>query len=87
MSPEAQAGEIESTILATHDLAALTAGNLPGGLKLKGTRRALRFALNEPGLTAGDDEHGTYIELTFAAPSGCYATVVTGEICKPDLSL
>ncbi len=53
-----------------------------GPLKAKGTRRPLRFILGEPSISAGQDEHGEYIELAFTAPSGCYATVVVEEICK-----
>ena len=55
-----------------------------GPMKPKGTRRVLRFALEEPDLTAGSDEHGEYFELTFTAPSGCYATVALREITKSE---
>jgi len=55
-----------------------------GPLKAKGTRRPLRFALADPTISAGADEHGGYIELTFAAPSGCYATTVLREVMKAD---
>jgi len=55
-----------------------------GTLSAKGSRRALRFALVEPELKAGDDRHGTFIELTFTAPSGCYATVALREIMKAE---
>jgi len=51
-------------------------------MKVKGTRRALRFALIEPQLAAGNDEHGEYLELAFAAASGCYATVALRELMK-----
>jgi tRNA(Glu) U13 pseudouridine synthase TruD len=53
-----------------------------GALKVKGARRALRFPLYEPNAAAGTDENGAYLELTFTAPSGCYATVAVEEICK-----
>ncbi|HUT60314.1 MAG TPA: tRNA pseudouridine(13) synthase TruD [Phycisphaerae bacterium] len=53
-----------------------------GSLKVKGSRRALRFALIDPQLSAGEDEHGPFIDVSFTSPSGCYATVVLGEIMK-----
>ena len=55
-----------------------------GPLKTKGTRRSLRFPLTGPAISAGADEHGDYIELTFTAPSGCYATAVLREVMKAD---
>ena len=51
-------------------------------LKVKGGRRPLRARLEAPSLAAGMDDHGSFIELSFAAPSGCYATVVLREIIK-----
>ena len=53
-----------------------------GTLKVKGTRRVLRFALSNPRLWTGADKHGEYLELAFVAPSGCYATVAIEEILK-----
>jgi tRNA pseudouridine13 synthase len=76
-----EAGRIEQNVLREH-------GVLPGRfdalgpLKPDGARRALRFALDAPALTAGEDKHGPLLELTFGAPSGCYATVVVEEIAK-----
>jgi tRNA pseudouridine13 synthase len=51
-------------------------------MKVQGSRRPLRFRLIEPGLDAGSDEHGSFIELAFTAPAGAYATVALGEIMK-----
>ena len=53
-----------------------------GSLRVKGTRRALRFAIPDAELSAGGDERGEYLELQFTAPTGSYATVVLGEIMK-----
>jgi len=53
-------------------------------MKAKGTRRALRFALGEPKLAAGADERGSFLELTFRAPPGAYATVVLRELMKTE---
>ncbi|MFP4054416.1 MAG: tRNA pseudouridine(13) synthase TruD [Phycisphaerae bacterium] len=55
-----------------------------GSLRLKGARRALRFALEQPELETAEDENGTYLELRFSALSGSYATVVVREITKSD---
>ena len=74
-------GRIEQEVLAAHDLS-LDDIDRVGSLKVPGTRRPLRFAIDEPALTAGTDEHGPYLELTFSCPSGCYATVVLREILK-----
>ena len=53
-----------------------------GTLKAKGTRRALRFKIEQVSLSPGRDRRGEFIELAFIAPSGCYATVVLREIMK-----
>jgi len=53
-----------------------------GALKVKGTRRALRFRPVDAGLTAGRDDHGEYLQVVFTAPSGCYATVLLREVMK-----
>lgn len=55
-------------------------------IEVKGSRRPLRFALIEPGLSAGKDRFGDFIELRFTAPPGCYATVVLHEIMKVDVA-
>jgi len=76
-------GRIEADALARHDIQP-DDFRRAGPMKPKGTRRALRFALGEPDLAAGTDEHGEYLELTFTAPSGCYATVALREITKSE---
>jgi tRNA pseudouridine13 synthase len=53
-----------------------------GSLRVKGSRRALRFTLGEPELQAGRDKAGAFLELSFSAPPGCYATVVLRELMK-----
>jgi len=74
-------GRIEREVLAEYGLSREQFRRI-GPLKSKGTRRALRFRLTETTLTAGGDEGGEYLELSFVAPSGCYATVVLREIMK-----
>jgi len=55
-----------------------------GTLKVKGTRRALRFALADPDIRPGRDGHGEHLLLSYTAPSGCYATVLLREIMKTE---
>ena len=76
-------GRIEQETLARHGVT-LEDFRRVGVLKVKGTRRALRFGLNDPQLTAGRDGRGEYVQLTFTATPGCYATVVLREIMKSD---
>jgi len=76
-------GRIERQMMAAHEVTQEDFRHV-GPLKVKGTRRALRFALQAPVLSAGSDAHGQYVELAFTAPSGCYATAVLREIMKTD---
>ena len=55
-------------------------------MKVKGARRALRFALSDLELTTDTDEIGSHLLLKFTAPSGCYATVLLDEITKSGTS-
>jgi len=80
---EGEGGRIEREVIERHGVAT-DALRKVGTLKVKGGRRALRFPMDDPALTAGTDEHGEYLELCFAAPSGCYATVVLRELMKSD---
>ncbi|MBT3277987.1 MAG: tRNA pseudouridine(13) synthase TruD [Phycisphaerales bacterium] len=73
--------EIEQRAVAIHGMT-LADFDRAGSIKLDGARRALRFRLEEPGLSAGRDEHGDYLEIKFTAPSGSYATVALDEIMK-----
>ena len=76
-------GRIEAETLARRGIAPEDFKHLRG-IRPKGTRRALRFRLHEPRLAAGTDEHGEYVQFTFSAASGCYATVALREIMKND---
>lgn len=53
-----------------------------GAVKAKGTRRALRFKIEQVSMNPGQDGRGEFIELSFMAPSGSYATVALREIMK-----
>jgi tRNA pseudouridine13 synthase len=76
-----QPGRIEQAVLQDHAITPQTFIS-KGSLKLPGSRRPLRFALDQADLSAGEDEFGPYLQLRFIAPSGCYATVVVEEITK-----
>lgn len=74
-------GQIERQVLSAHGVE-LEEFRRVGQLKVKGTRRAMRFKLSQPSLTAGADETGQFIEVRFTATSGSYATVAVREIMK-----
>ncbi len=76
-----QAGAIEQAVLQDFGVSE-DDFDRAGSLRIQGTRRPLRWPLKEASLSAGLDAHGEYIELSFQAPSGCYATVAVEEICK-----
>ncbi len=78
-----EAGVIEQSVLSESGITPEDFRNL-GSLKAKGARRPLRFRIESPELTAGCDEHGSFIELAFSAQSGCYATVALREIMKDE---
>ena len=80
---EGPGGEIERAVLAERGLR-LEDLRRAGRLKVKGTRRALRFRMGEASLSAGADEHGEYLWLAFVAPPGSYATVALREIMKDE---
>ena len=80
---QGEPGEIERETLAGHGVEPEHFRHV-GAMKVKGTRRALRFKIDEPALSAGNDERGAYVELRFVALAGCYATVLLREIMKDD---
>ncbi len=45
-----------------------------------GSRRPLRFPIEEAGVSTGADERGEFMELRFFLPRGCYATTLLREI-------
>jgi tRNA pseudouridine13 synthase len=48
-------------------------------LRVKGARRPLRFRADDPDMALGADARGSYIELRFTLPRGCYATSLLRE--------
>jgi tRNA pseudouridine13 synthase len=74
-------GQIERQALAERNVDLEAFGRM-GALSAKGSRRALRFQIDQPALSAGTDGRGEFLELSLIAPPGCYATVVLREIMK-----
>ncbi len=78
---EGRPGEIEAEVLRESGLPEDCFESREAG-KLDGGRRPLRVPLGEPSLSTGEDEHGAYLLLRFALPSGAYATSVMRELCR-----
>ncbi len=49
-------------------------------LRVKGSRRALRFRPLDAEIDVGKDERGSYLQLSFLLPAGCYATSLLREL-------
>ncbi|HOD81465.1 MAG: tRNA pseudouridine synthase D [Planctomycetes bacterium ADurb.Bin126] len=82
---EGEAGTIEHAVLDEAGIAPDDFRHV-GSLKIKGSRRPLRFRLENVELTAGEDARGPYLQLAFSAAAGCYATVALRELMKtPEL--
>lgn len=50
---------------------------------IDGARRSLRLIVTNPAISAGGDEFGPYIRVSFELGRGGFATVVLNEIIKP----
>lgn len=74
-------GQIEQAVLDEYQLTQDDFKRI-GKLKAKGTRRPLRFKIESCSLECGQDDAGSFLQLCFCAPSGCYATTVLREIMK-----
>jgi tRNA pseudouridine13 synthase len=72
-------GDLEATVLTDEGLT-LDDFRVGNGIQAKGTRRALRFQIQEPELWYEDG-----LMLRFKLARGCYATTVLGEIMKVPL--
>jgi tRNA pseudouridine13 synthase len=83
-TPEGEAAVIEQEALAD---AGCALKDLPrtGPFKCVGGRRPLRFPLQQIDVEPARDESGSYLELRFTLPPGCYATAVLREISKDQL--
>ncbi|HNQ23214.1 MAG TPA: tRNA pseudouridine(13) synthase TruD [Phycisphaerae bacterium] len=79
--PEGEPGAQEQRIFEASRVT-LDRRRTADGAPVAGARRPLRVPLGEADLSAGTDEHGTYLEVRFTLPAGAYATCVTRELCK-----
>jgi tRNA pseudouridine13 synthase len=79
---EGRPGQIERAVLAEHKIEASLFEPRPGLKGVDASRRALRYRPGNVNVIAGSDAHGTFIEVAFTAPPGCYATVLLEELCK-----
>jgi tRNA pseudouridine13 synthase len=79
--PEGEPLKLEEAVMAANGLAP---GDfrVEGKLKVKGARRPLRVKPENVELSAGVDEHGSYIAAGFTLPSGSFATVFMRELMK-----
>lgn len=69
-------GELEQEVLEAEGLV-LEDFRVGGGIRAKGTRRALRFQIGDPELWYDEG-----VLLRFWLPRGCYATTVLAEVMK-----
>lgn len=76
--PTGRAGEIENCLLRSEGLTKEAFRS--GPLRVKGARRASRFLPEKPSISLGADDRGTYLELRFVLPRGCYATTLLREM-------
>ena len=74
-------GEIERQALGNHDLFESQLGGA-GDIKAEGSRRPLRQPVDNPDISGGVDEHGSFIRVAFELQRGTYATIVLREIMK-----
>ena len=84
-APTGEPAEIEAQILRDNGVDEAQAENFHE--RLTGGRRPLRFAAAGVGLSVGADSRGSFLELAFELPAGCYATVLLRELfVDPDLA-
>lgn len=81
---QGEPGRVEKAILDAEQIAPDDFRAVKG-MKIHGSRRPLRFAMEDLRIDRGSDDQGAYVELAFALDAGCYATTILREICKNDL--
>ncbi len=77
-NPSGWPGEIEDRVLQAEELQ--PDAFREGALRIKGSRRPLRFPVDSPDVALGADERGPYLELRFVLPRGCFATALLHEL-------
>jgi tRNA pseudouridine13 synthase len=79
--PESEALQIEQEVFDSRGIRP-SDFRVAGRLKVKGARRSLRVKVKDIELSAGVDEHGSYITAAFSLPAGSFATVFLRELMK-----
>ncbi|MHC4996269.1 MAG: tRNA pseudouridine(13) synthase TruD [Planctomycetota bacterium] len=75
-----EVGRIEREALAGAEVTLSDFESSP--YEAQGSRRAMRMLIEDTRISAGGDEYGPYIGVSFMLPRGCFATVVLREIMK-----
>lgn len=78
--PTGQPADLELNVLSGEGLTPMSFRQ--NHLRVKGSRRPLRFPLEDARVTLGADTAGPYLELRFVLPRGCYATGVLRELFR-----
>lgn len=78
--PTGRAAEIEQAILSREQLTLESFRE--NHLRVKGGRRPLRFPIGDATVELADDERGSYLEMRFSLPAGCYATTLLRELLQ-----
>ncbi len=76
-------GELEHQALKAFDIEQQLIETCP---LTRGSRRSLRIMIQDPQITGGVDEHGSFVRLQFIMPKGAFATVVLRELMKNDVN-
>jgi len=79
--PTGQPDETEQAVLLESGLTVDSIDSKGSG-KLDGARRPMRVPLRDAAVSAGRDERGEYLELSFFLPPGSYATNALREVTK-----
>ncbi len=82
--PHGAAAALETEVLKSGSVA-LSQFPQKGPLRCTGGRRVLRCKPEELTGGFGEDDLGSFYELKFFLPAGCYATALLREICKDKL--
>lgn len=76
--PTGKPGELEQEVLSAERVPVKALAAPPW--RVSGSRRPLRFRPEDGSIRVGADARGTYLELRFALPRGCYATSLLREL-------
>lgn len=76
--PSGPAGDLEADLLHQEGLSRDAFRS--DTLRIKGSRRPLRFPVSDAQLALGADERAPYLALQFVLPRGCYATALLREL-------